>query len=72
MLHVGVYVLYFLNMFFLISFLYLCIIEPLQKLGVRLWPCNITDRSKAMLPLWFLLFYVLVLNYFAVWTLCAF
>ena len=31
--------LYFLNMIFLISCLYLCIIEPLQTLGLRLWPC---------------------------------
>ena len=36
---------------------------------VRLY---ITDCSKAILMWWFLLFYVLVLNFWAVCTLCAF
>ena len=51
--------------------------EPIQKLRVRLWPCKIdlspiTDRFKAMLLWWFLVFYVLVLNFCAVSTLCMF
>ena len=47
--------------------------EPLQKLRVRLGSCKtglsppviyINDRSKAILLLWFLLFYVLVFIFF--------
>ena len=42
-MHVIRWSLYFifLNIFFLIACLYLCILEPLQKLRVRLWPCKI-------------------------------
>ena len=49
--------------------------EPLQKMRVRLGHCKsiealklfyITDRSKAILLLWFYLFYVLELNFCAV------
>ena len=50
----------------------------LQKLSVRLWPCKnslrpmviySTDCSMAILMWWFLLFYVLQLNVYAVCTL---
>ena len=61
-------------MIFHISCLYLCKIEPLQKLVVRLGACKtglsptptpviyITDRSKAIIMMLFCLFYVLVSN----------
>ena len=41
MLHVGTYIIYFLIMIYLISCLYLCINEPLQKLRARLGSCKI-------------------------------
>ena len=40
MFRVGTYVIYFLNMIVLIFCLCMCIIEPLQKLRVRLWSCK--------------------------------
>ena len=35
------YLCFIFNIFFLIACLYWCILEPLQKLRVRLWPCKI-------------------------------
>ena len=56
-------------------------VVPLHKMRVRLWPCKtdlslpvifITDRSKAILLWCLFLFYVFVLNFCVVSTLCAF
>ena len=49
MLHVGTYTIYFRIMIYLISCLYLCINEPLQKLRARLGSCKIGLRAPVTL-----------------------
>ena len=45
-------VLYLLDMICLTSCLYLCVIEPLQKLMERLWSCKTSLSPKVILYHW--------------------